>query len=252
MPARLLACPVCARHVRVDERRCPFCVAPLPDSFGADPLPAPPPRGLNRADLYRFKARRCVSLVSSGVAVTAILALGCDGGSTEGSEAGSADATKQMAGESNDGDCCGEAAYGAPSCDDAGSECTPQDGGWSCQGAGFFPQCPRGADDSGSCDVDASCVKCSDAEALMFTCSCFVWIERLGPRVATVRSHVRPSSLSECAHKRALSSAVTFLRDAMTTNIAAALGRLEEVWCGGRGLWGDRPRARNPSPAALS
>jgi hypothetical protein len=52
--ARLLACPACTRHVRIDELRCPFCGGPLPDSFGKVAAPSPPPAGLSRAGLYAY------------------------------------------------------------------------------------------------------------------------------------------------------------------------------------------------------
>jgi hypothetical protein len=77
MPARLFACPSCARHVRLTEVRCPFCGAPCPDSFASSAEPVRPPRGLSRAGLVRFNAAAGVCL---GVAL--VIALSC---STEGS-----------------------------------------------------------------------------------------------------------------------------------------------------------------------
>jgi hypothetical protein len=94
MTARLLACPACARHVRVDETRCPFCRVALPGDFGAGPAPVPPPRGLSRAELRRFKTRASAGLVGRSLAVAStLLAAGCS---------------------SSDGDYMPADAYGAP------------------------------------------------------------------------------------------------------------------------------------------
>src|ERR1700722_7557327 len=65
--ARLLVCPACVRHVRVDEKKCPFCACTLPDAFGQGPAPTPPPSGLTRVELYRYGASRA--------ALTAAIAL---------------------------------------------------------------------------------------------------------------------------------------------------------------------------------
>ena len=50
--ARLAACPSCARHVRTDERRCPFCEAALPPSLRSTPAVETPAVRLSRAALY--------------------------------------------------------------------------------------------------------------------------------------------------------------------------------------------------------
>src|SRR5580692_10416590 len=76
MAAHLLACPSCARHIRVDEARCPFCGETCPDGFGVAPVPAPPPRGLGRARLFRFGATT-VAVVGGGMALAS--ALSCSG-----------------------------------------------------------------------------------------------------------------------------------------------------------------------------
>jgi hypothetical protein len=71
MSSRLLACPLCARHVRVSESLCPFCGTAFAATFGRGLAPEPPPRGLSRAALYRR------SLAAAGaVAGSALLALG--------------------------------------------------------------------------------------------------------------------------------------------------------------------------------
>jgi hypothetical protein len=75
MPSRLLACPACARHVRVLETVCPFCAAELPATFGDGPLPAPPPKGLSRSAVYRHG----VLAAAGAVAGTAAIGLGGGG-----------------------------------------------------------------------------------------------------------------------------------------------------------------------------
>jgi hypothetical protein len=77
MAARLLACPSCARHIRVDETRCPFCDAACPEFRAATPAPAPPPRGLSRAGLVRFGAFATVGAVSGGMALGGALTASC-------------------------------------------------------------------------------------------------------------------------------------------------------------------------------
>ncbi len=80
MLARLLACPSCARHFRVDDERCPFCGAARPESFDTAPAPEPPPRGLSRAALA---AVRVAGVVGSGAAI-AIALSGCHRSSDAG------------------------------------------------------------------------------------------------------------------------------------------------------------------------
>jgi hypothetical protein len=77
MLARLLACPSCARHIRVDEERCPFCGATCPDTFASTPALPPSPAGLNRAELrdHARTAVRVTAAVGSGMAMA--LALSC-------------------------------------------------------------------------------------------------------------------------------------------------------------------------------
>lgn len=52
--AHLVACPSCARHVRVNEATCPFCASVVPNALRrAEPRRAPAER-LSRAALYAF------------------------------------------------------------------------------------------------------------------------------------------------------------------------------------------------------
>lgn len=52
--SRLVACPSCARHVRVSETACPFCGSVLPDSLREGVPPQPPRVRLTRAALFAF------------------------------------------------------------------------------------------------------------------------------------------------------------------------------------------------------
>jgi hypothetical protein len=81
MSVRLLACPRCARHVRVSEKRCPFCVVGLPDHFGDGPAPVPPPRGLSRAGLVSYGALRVAAgagVLASALASSVAITAGCE------------------------------------------------------------------------------------------------------------------------------------------------------------------------------
>ena len=85
--ARLLACPGCARHVRVNEPACIFCGFELPKSFADKPALPRPPR-MNRAGLFAYAG-------VLAAASTAALATSNCGGTLEAgsSEAGSQDGT---------------------------------------------------------------------------------------------------------------------------------------------------------------
>jgi hypothetical protein len=80
MPARLFACPSCARHVRVHEERCPFCGVTCPDAFASSQVPVAPPRGLTRARMFR-NALATAGVAGGGVALAA--ALSCSSNSSE-------------------------------------------------------------------------------------------------------------------------------------------------------------------------
>ncbi len=70
MWSRLLGCPRCARHVRVSERRCPFCEMDLPETFGTEPAPRAPPRGISRSALYRHGALAAATAVAGSAAIS--------------------------------------------------------------------------------------------------------------------------------------------------------------------------------------
>jgi len=56
MTAHLVACPGCARHVRVSEDRCPFCSSMLGDDVRATGPKRAPRERLGRAALVAFGA----------------------------------------------------------------------------------------------------------------------------------------------------------------------------------------------------
>ena len=75
MARRLLACPGCARHVSVDELRCPFCHFELPSSFASTPGRLPPPPGLTRDELFRYGFT--AATVGAGALATAVALGSC-------------------------------------------------------------------------------------------------------------------------------------------------------------------------------
>jgi len=84
--ARLLACPGCARHVRVSEPACVFCGLVLPKSFADKPALPRPPR-MNRAGLFAYAG---VLAASAAALVTSSCGGSLEAGS---SEAGPQDGT---------------------------------------------------------------------------------------------------------------------------------------------------------------
>jgi hypothetical protein len=96
----LAPCPACGRHVAVDAAACPFCSAPLPESFRRDHVCQRSPGRLSRAALVAagaalLGAEACWSgSAAYGVAVVEDASAGrpaADGGATGGSD-GSASA----------------------------------------------------------------------------------------------------------------------------------------------------------------
>lgn len=80
MSARLLACHACARHIRVDEPRCPFCGEARPDGLASTSKAMAPPLGLTRAGLIRFGAMAAAGFVGGSVALAG--AMSCSNSST--------------------------------------------------------------------------------------------------------------------------------------------------------------------------
>jgi hypothetical protein len=81
MTVRLFACPSCARHVRHDEGRCPFCNDALPDDFGARPAPVAPIHRMSRAELYHY-GRSGVAVLATATLATAAIVEACDFGAS--------------------------------------------------------------------------------------------------------------------------------------------------------------------------
>jgi hypothetical protein len=130
MPTRLLACPSCARHVRVSEVHCPFCGADCSAPVGCGPPRAPSGR-VTRLGLlaYGTAGALAVAACSGGEARPGPLygAPPCDAGPSPwcpdsgpvdtglDSEAG---ATGETESEAPGGD--GESASGMDASDDGG------------------------------------------------------------------------------------------------------------------------------------
>jgi hypothetical protein len=106
--ARLLACPACARHVRADERACPFCGHELPPGFSEAPAAPSPTVRLSRAALYA---------VGVG-ALSLTAAQGC-GGTVAGGKGDGGGGTGRDASSQQDGNVA--VPYGLPPPFDAGS-----------------------------------------------------------------------------------------------------------------------------------
>jgi hypothetical protein len=64
---QLEPCPACQRHVRTDERVCPFCAAEIADAMARAPKRAQPVQRLGRAALLSF-----------GLSAGAAALTGCD------------------------------------------------------------------------------------------------------------------------------------------------------------------------------
>ncbi len=119
--ARLLACPGCARHVRVTEPACVFCGRELPASFAEKPLLAPPPR-MGRAGIAAYAgvlAASAAALVTSNCGGTFETA-SSDGGLLDGTTDGRSMADGSQSdsssgyGDSTPGDDAIAVLYGLP------------------------------------------------------------------------------------------------------------------------------------------
>ena len=110
---RLVACPSCSRHVRVDERACPFCGVELPAAFAESPAAPSPTVRLSRAALYAV-----------GVGALSLTAAQACGGTVAG---GKGDAGSGSDASTQDGNVA--VPYGLPPPVDAGSlhDATPSD-----------------------------------------------------------------------------------------------------------------------------
>jgi hypothetical protein len=83
----LVPCPNCSRHVRVRERVCPFCGAPLPSALRAEPPPELPPRRLGSVATVTYRASletsRSPRRLSSSLGLAATLGLAACAGTSE-------------------------------------------------------------------------------------------------------------------------------------------------------------------------
>ncbi len=117
---RLVVCPACARHVRVDETACPFCGTGLPPHMQPKVAVAPP-AGLGRAALYAFRVGT-LSLTATAAAC---------GGSVSGSSGDGApppDAAIGDSPESLDASSAADAPSDAASQADARADAASPDG----------------------------------------------------------------------------------------------------------------------------
>jgi hypothetical protein len=138
--ARLLACPACARHIRMSERACLFCGLVLPASFGEAPV-LPQPARMSRGGLVGYRARAIaastVALATAGCGST-IAGSSSDAGSNisrgDSSQTSQADSSETSQGDSSQGDTGGggivmgsTTVYGGPwpyPIDDGSAEAT--------------------------------------------------------------------------------------------------------------------------------
>jgi len=92
-PSHLIACPGCARHLRVSETACPFCKSALDEGLRARPAPRPPAMRLSRAALFALGTATGASALacsSSSTPQTAAEDSGATGsGDTSGGGTGS-------------------------------------------------------------------------------------------------------------------------------------------------------------------
>jgi hypothetical protein len=85
MTARhLVACPTCARHVRVSEASCPFCATALGESQRDLRAPRAPAQRLGRAALYALG----VGLAAAACSGSANSVIGDDAGGTDDGQLG--------------------------------------------------------------------------------------------------------------------------------------------------------------------
>jgi hypothetical protein len=104
--SRFVVCPVCERHVRRTDERCPFCEAAIPEAVRKAFAPVLP-AGLSRAQAYAFRA--------AVLAGAATIACGSDtetpGPGSGGN--GASDASAGASGSSGSGGAAGSTGSGA-------------------------------------------------------------------------------------------------------------------------------------------
>jgi hypothetical protein len=107
--ASLIACPGCARHVRVGEVACPFCRTSLEEVSRAFTARLPPGQRLSRAALYAFGVGSLTVAAACGGSVS-----GGTGDKDAGDEAGMVGLDAAYGGSPPDGFSGGQPLYGAP------------------------------------------------------------------------------------------------------------------------------------------
>lgn len=138
MPTRLLACPSCARHIRVDEERCPFCGVALADDFGVGPTPVPPARRMSREELYRYGRSGVARTASAALVASAVAAFyGC---AQAYGHPPSCTAEDGAAGEQEPDGSCGVFGSGGPTCCGYTDELLPSTppGNYACSDASSY------------------------------------------------------------------------------------------------------------------
>ena len=155
MKARLLACPGCARHVRVSEPSCLFCGLVLPESFRNEAVVPRPPR-MTRGGRFTYRARAIAA--STAALVTA----SCGGALEAGSQDGAAADGNYSAEASDDGSWSESdaftAAYGAAAWVDA------SDANGGGQDASLWPDVRSTPVDGGTSDAEPLEASRPDAE----------------------------------------------------------------------------------------
>jgi hypothetical protein len=145
MSLQLLACPSCARHVKKNERVCPFCGVGLSDAFRATPAPKPPTVRLARAALMALGATAVAAASACGGEVQ-----GARGDGTGGEDAG------------EDSGFLSTAAYGIAQMWDGGVDQQPDTGFVSLPPYGISPPPPPedagSPEDAGGTDAGADVV----------------------------------------------------------------------------------------------
>jgi hypothetical protein len=106
--ASLIACPGCARHVRVGEAACPFCKTSLEEASRAFTARLPPAQRLSRAALYAFGVGSLTVAAACGGSVA-----GGTGEKDAGDEASMVGQDAAYGGSPPDGS-VGQPVYGAP------------------------------------------------------------------------------------------------------------------------------------------
>jgi hypothetical protein len=118
--SHLVACPSCARHVRVSESACPFCRAGLTAEFRSTPARQAPRARLTRAALF---------VLGTGVALTPACSSsssGSPGGSGEELGDGASE-PETGSGGGADGGSAADTGGGASTDAGAGTDATPSD-----------------------------------------------------------------------------------------------------------------------------